>query len=257
MIGTIAMINVKSLYKSFSLTHPILKNVTLDLKEGDLKAIIGPSGCGKSTLLRCLNGLDKMDSGEITISGITLKRSSGDHFSVKEYDLKTQAIRKNVGMVFQSFNLFPHKNILENIMLAPTVVQKTSKLKAMENAHALLHKVGCEELAERYPHQISGGQSQRVAIARALALQPKIMLYDEPTSALDPELVDEVLDVVKKLDQEGMTQLVVTHEMHFAKNVADEVIFMEKGEVIEKGPPDILFKNPQHEKTKKFLKRFL
>ena len=209
--------------------------------------VIGPSGSGKSTFLRCLNHLEAADSGHILIDGIDI------------LDRKTNInkVRAEVGMVFQSFNLFPHKTVLENITLAQKVVRKRSRAAALEKAEYLLKKVGIHDKASAYPDNLSGGQQQRVAIARALAMDPKVMLFDEPTSALDPEMIGEVLDVMKNLAQEGMTMVVVTHEMGFAREVADRVIFMDEGAIVEVGTPEHFFKNPTHDRTKLFLSQIL
>jgi polar amino acid transport system ATP-binding protein len=209
--------------------------------------VIGPSGSGKSTLLRCLNHLETADSGHIYINGIDL------------LDPKTEInkVRAEVGMVFQSFNLFPHKSVFENITLAQRVVRKRSKQAAMEKTESLLDKVGIRDKAAVYPDRLSGGQQQRVAIARALAMDPKVMLFDEPTSALDPEMIGEVLDVMKALAKEGMTMIVVTHEMGFAREVADRVIFMDEGAIVEVGTPEHFFTNPSHDRTKLFLSQIL
>jgi polar amino acid transport system ATP-binding protein len=209
--------------------------------------IIGPSGSGKSTLLRCLNRLEVIDQGKITIDGIVLN-DAGTNIN---------KVREEIGMVFQQFNLFPHKTVLQNITLAQRVVRKRSREEAERIARELLEKVGIPEKASAYPAQLSGGQQQRVAIARALAMQPKIMLFDEPTSALDPEMIGEVLEVMKNLAREGMTMIVVTHEMGFAREVADRIIFMDEGRILEEGPPQLFFKTPQQERTKLFLSQIL
>jgi polar amino acid transport system ATP-binding protein len=209
--------------------------------------IIGPSGSGKSTYLRCLNGLETLTSGQITIDGVDL--------TAKKTDLNL--VRREVGMVFQQFNLFPHKSVLQNIVLAQQVVRKRKSKEAVEKARMLLQKVGIAEKENEYPIRLSGGQQQRVAIARALAMDPKIMLFDEPTSALDPELVGEVLEVMKQLAREGMTMVVVTHEMGFAREVADRVLFMDQGKLVEEGTPEHFFTAPQEERTKAFLRQVL
>lgn len=233
----------------------VVDGVSLQVEPGDLVALIGPSGCGKSTLLRCMNGLETLDGGSMEILGVHLKspRELGDN----EYRKRAQAIRRQVGMVFQSFNLFPHLTVLENLIKAPMVVRGISREEAEKAAIELLAKVGLSDKAERYPQQISGGQQQRAAIARALAMSPKLMLYDEPTSALDPTLVHEVLRVMKQLDAEGMTQIVVTHEMKFARDVADRVVYLEQGRIVEMGPPEKIFVSPEHESTRNFLRHFL
>ncbi|MEK5183747.1 amino acid ABC transporter ATP-binding protein [Solibacillus sp. FSL W7-1324] len=237
------MIKVNQLNKSFGDLH-VLKNIDMTVFESDVVCLIGSSGSGKSTLLRCLNFLERKDSGSITIGG-------------KEVDPKNDNlnnIRERVGMVFQHFNLFPHKTVLENIIEAPVMVKGTDKKEAAAKAKQLLEKVGLEDKADVYPNKLSGGQKQRVAIARALAMEPDIMLFDEPTSALDPELVGEVLTTMQELAQEGMTMVVVTHEMGFAKEVADWIVYMHDGEIIERGTPDQFFNNPKEERTKEFLK---
>jgi polar amino acid transport system ATP-binding protein len=249
------LIAVERLIKSFDDVQ-ILKGLSLSILEGELFSIIGPSGCGKSTFLRCLNGLEIFDTGKIEIAGFHIeRRQAGDpdaHLMQKFHQL-----RQHVGMVFQSFNLFPHKTILENVMLAPMKVKSVPREEARAIAERLLEKVGLSALKERYPSAMSGGQQQRAAIARALAMQPKVMLYDEPTSALDPEMVDEVLHVMRELDGEGMTQMVVTHEMRFARDASDYVIYMEKGEIVEISDEDEIFSNPKDERTRRFLRKFL
>ncbi|PKE21050.1 amino acid ABC transporter ATP-binding protein [Macrococcoides caseolyticum] len=240
------MINVNKLYKSFGEVE-VLKGIDLEVNTGEVVAIIGPSGSGKSTLLRCLNLLETPTSGEIIFEGNQLT-AKGTNIN---------KLRQKMGMVFQSFNLFPHKTVIENLMLAPSLLNKGDKSGLKATALELLDKVGLQDRAEHYPSQLSGGQKQRVAIARALAMNPDVMLFDEPTSALDPEVVGDVLQVMKKLAVEGMTMVVVTHEMGFAREVADRVIFMDKGVVQEEGPPSELFINPKHERTKSFLSKVL
>lgn len=240
------MINVNKLYKSFGEVE-VLKGIDLEVNTGEVVAIIGPSGSGKSTLLRCLNLLETPTSGEIIFEGNQLT-AKGTNIN---------KLRQKMGMVFQSFNLFPHKTVIENLMLAPSLLNKGDKPELKATALELLDKVGLQDRAEHYPSQLSGGQKQRVAIARALAMNPDVMLFDEPTSALDPEVVGDVLQVMKKLAVEGMTMVVVTHEMGFAREVADRVIFMDKGVVQEEGPPSELFTNPKHERTKSFLSKVL
>lgn len=240
------MINVNKLYKSFGEVE-VLKGIDLEVSTGEVVAIIGPSGSGKSTLLRCLNLLETPTSGEIIFEGNQLT-AKGTNIN---------KLRQKMGMVFQSFNLFPHKTVIENLMLAPSLLNKGDKSGLKATALELLDKVGLQDRAEHYPSQLSGGQKQRVAIARALAMNPDVMLFDEPTSALDPEVVGDVLQVMKKLAVEGMTMVVVTHEMGFAREVADRVIFMDKGVVQEEGPPSELFTNPKHERTKSFLSKVL
>lgn len=243
------MIEVQNVYKTFLVPHIVqaLVNVSCKIEAGEVVVVIGPSGSGKSTLLRCLNHLETADSGKIFIEGIDILDPKTD----------INKLRAEVGMVFQSFNLFPHKNVFENIALAQKVVRKRTKTEASDKAFSLLNKVGIKDKANVYPDQLSGGQQQRVAIARALAMDPKIMLFDEPTSALDPEMIGEVLDVMKNLAREGMTMVVVTHEMGFAKEVADRVIFMDMGAIVEVGTPEHFFTNPVNERTKLFLSQIL
>lgn len=249
------LIVIENLYKSFE-DETVLKNINFTIREGDLASIIGPSGCGKSTFLRCLNCLELIDSGSITVDRVTLTRRPGQKPDKNMLDT-VHEIRSEVGMVFQSYNLFPHKNLIDNIMLAPMVVKGMKKADAHDLALKLLDKVGLRGFANRSPLTLSGGQSQRAAIARALAMNPRVMLYDEPTSALDPELVGEVLQVMKDLDAEGMTQIIVTHEMRFARDASDYIIFMDNGEIVEYDDGDILFENPKNERTKAFLRHFV
>jgi len=249
------LIEIKDLCKGFDGVD-ILKNINFTIREGDLASIIGPSGCGKSTFLRCLNCLELIDSGSVTIAGVTVSRRPGQKPDEQMMDT-VHKLRTEVGMVFQSYNLFPHKSIIENIMLAPMVVKHMSRDEAHDISMKFLNKVGLEDFADKYPSTLSGGQSQRAAIARALAMNPRVMLYDEPTSALDPELVGEVLQVMKDLDSEGMTQIIVTHEMKFARDASDYIIFMENGEIVEYEDGDIMFEHPQHERTKAFLRHFV
>jgi len=243
------VIEVRNVSKIFYTPEPIqaLNDVSCKIEPGEVVVIIGPSGSGKSTLLRCLNRLEYADAGHILIEGI----------EVLDPKTNINKVRTEVGMVFQSFNLFPHKTVVQNVMLAQRVVRKRSKEAARDKAMSLLDKVGIKEKANVYPDQLSGGQQQRVAIARALAMDPKVMLFDEPTSALDPEMIGEVLDVMKTLAREGMTMAVVTHEMGFAREVADRVIFMDHGAIVEVGPPEHFFTNPTHERTKLFLSQIL
>jgi polar amino acid transport system ATP-binding protein len=243
------VIDVQNIYKTFFVPHEVkaLVNVSCQIKAGEVVVVCGPSGSGKSTLLRCMNRLEKAESGHIIIDGI-------DVLSPKT---NINKVRAEVGMVFQSFNLFPHKTVLENVTLAQVVVRKRSKNDTRKKADFLLDKVGISDKANAYPDNLSGGQQQRVAIARALAMDPKVMLFDEPTSALDPEMIGEVLDVMKTLAREGMTMVVVTHEMGFAKEVADRVIFMDAGAVVEVGTPKHFFENPEHDRTKLFLSQIL
>lgn len=240
------MITVKNLKKSFG-TNEVLKDINVTVKNQEVVVVIGPSGSGKSTFLRCINLLETITGGHILIEGIDITDKKTD----------INKIRTEVGMVFQQFNLFPHKSVIENIMLAPVKVRKVSPEKAKEKGMELLRKVGLEDKANAYPDSLSGGQKQRVAIARALAMEPKIMLFDEPTSALDPEMVGEVLEVMKQLAKEGMTMIVVTHEMGFAKEVGDRVIFMDGGVIVEENAPEELFDNPKEERTQAFLSKVL
>ena len=236
------MIRIRNLNKSYGDLH-VLKDIDMKVLESDVVCLIGPSGSGKSTLLRCLNYLEKKDSGQILIEGTEIKPGNHD----------INKIREKVGMVFQHFYLFPHMTVLENIIEAPTHVKKIPKSQAIKEAKELLTKVGLSDKADVYPSKLSGGQKQRVAIARALAMKPDILLFDEPTSALDPELVGEVLSTMKELAIEGMTMVVVTHEMSFAREVGDWIVFMHNGRVIESGPPAEFFTNPKEERTKEFL----
>lgn len=240
------MIEINQLQKSFGQLD-VLKGIDLTIEQGKVVVIIGPSGSGKSTLLRCLNVLEVPNSGIIQIDGKQL------NFNQKPSKKMIYQFRHLTGMVFQNYNLFPHLTALENVIEGLITVKKIDKKQALKKGEALLEKVGMLSHKNHYPTQLSGGQEQRVAIARALAMEPKVMLFDEPTSALDPELVNEVLKVMKDLAQEGMTMVVVTHEMKFAKDVADEVIFIDQGEIIEKGVPAQIFKTPQHKRTQKFL----
>lgn len=240
------MIKVENVYKSFG-DNEVLKGINLHIKPGEVVVIIGPSGSGKSTLLRCMNRLEKISSGKITADG----------FDLAGKGTRINFVRTEIGMVFQQFNLFPHKTVMENICLGPVEVRKMKRKKAVEIAEKLLEKVGLSEKADAYPGQLSGGQQQRIAIARSLALNPKALLFDEPTSALDPELVGDVLGVMKKLAQEGMTMVVVTHEMGFAREMADRVIFMDEGVIIEEAPPEKIFTAPENERTKSFLDKVL
>lgn len=239
------MIVIKDLKKSFGDLH-VLKGVNLTIAEKEVVVIIGPSGSGKSTLLRCINFLEEPTGGSIVIDGIPLNGEA----NINE-------IRKEVGMVFQRFNLFPHMTVMQNLMLAPMKVRGVSKDEAEKTAHMYLKKVGMEDKANNYPDQLSGGQQQRVAIARALCMKPKALLFDEPTSALDPEMVNEVLDVMKQLANEGMTMAVVTHEMGFAREVGDRVCFVDGGKILEEGTPKEIFGNPKEERTKNFLSKIL
>ena len=239
------MIEIENLHKSFGEAH-ILKGIDLSIAEREVVVIIGPSGSGKSTLLRCMNYLEEPDQGKITVDGIAL---SGE--------ANINKVRMEVGMVFQRFNLFPHMTVLDNITLAPRKVRKMQKDEAESLAHELLGKVGLADKADAFPEQLSGGQQQRVAIARALAMRPKVMLFDEPTSALDPEMVGEVLDVMRTLAKSGMTMVVVTHEMGFAREVGDRLLFVDEGRIVEQGEPREVFEHPQEERTKLFLSKVL
>ena len=242
-MSIIKSVDVKKWYGDFQ----ALKGISMDVAEGEVLVIAGPSGSGKSTFIRCINRLEQHQDGQIFVDGIELTN-----------DLKNiEAIRSEVGMVFQSFNLFPHLTVLQNITLAPIWVRKKSKTEAEEKAMELLERVGIPEQADKFPGQLSGGQQQRVAIARALAMEPKIMLFDEPTSALDPEMIKEVLDVMKELAKSGMTMIVVTHEMGFAKEVADRVMLFDDGQLVEENTPEELFNNPKSDRTKLFLSQIL
>lgn len=240
------MIEIRHLSKSFGKLQ-VLKNIDLKVNEQEVVVLIGASGSGKSTLLRCLNFLETSENGDILIDGGKIDAAKSN----------LNKVREKVGMVFQHFNLFPHKTVLENIIEAPIYVRKESKAAASNKAMELLKKVGLADKASFYPDQLSGGQKQRVAIARALAMEPKVMLFDEPTSALDPELVGEVLQVMKELAREGMTMVIVTHEMGFAREVADRVIMLADGNIIEEGHPNEIFVNPKHERTQRFLNQIL
>jgi polar amino acid transport system ATP-binding protein len=275
------IIDVKGLHKYYQGFH-ILKGIDFTANAGQLISIIGRSGCGKTTFLRCLNCLEILDEGRVRIAGVTISRKSDEKqkkevartktlkklaklpfkdnsskIADEDFLMKAHTIRKRVGMLFQSFNLFPHLTVLENVMLAPRIVKKETADQATLRAFGLLEKVGMEEFADRYPNQLSGGQAQRVAIARSLAMSPQVMLYDEPTSALDPELVEEVTGVMRNLHREGMTQVIVTHAMNFARNASDLIVYMEDGKIIEISPPDELFSNPKDERTRNYLKLFL
>ena len=240
------IIQVDRLWKSFK-NLEVLRGVSLKVHEGEVVVIIGPSGSGKSTFLRCLNRLEESSGGEIVIDGISLNDKKTD----------INKVRERVGMVFQHFNLFNNMDVLRNLMLAPVDLKKMDKETAKENALQMLEQVGLSDKAEAYPHQLSGGQKQRVAIARALCMNPDIMLFDEPTSALDPEMVGEVLEVMKRLAEVGMTMIVVTHEMGFAREVGDRILFMDGGTILEEGTPEEIFLNPQNPRTKDFLNKVL
>lgn len=240
------MIKVNGLHKSFGQLD-VLKGIDYHIKEKEVICVIGPSGSGKSTFLRCMNLLEDITRGEVIIDGVKISDPKTD----------INDIRREVGMVFQQFNLFPHMRVLENITISPIQIRKMKQKDAEELAHQLLKKVGLSDKANAYPEQLSGGQMQRVAIARALAMKPKIMLFDEPTSALDPEMVKEVLDVMKQLAVEGMTMVVVTHEMGFAKEMGDRVLFLDQGLLVEEGVPSEIFENPKNERTKAFFSKIL
>ena len=237
------MIKVENLKKQYG-DNVVLKDISLYVEKGEAISVIGPSGSGKSTFLRCINGLEELSGGHICV----------DKFDLADKNLNIDKFREKVGMVFQNFNLFPHLTVLQNIILAPVTLKKVTKLEAIKLGKELLEKVGLLDKADVYPSSLSGGQKQRVAIARALAMKPEALLFDEPTSALDPEMVGEVLKVMKDLAKEGMTMIVVTHEMGFAREVCDRVIFMADGEIVEQGKPEEVFLNPKNERTKNFLK---
>tara|TARA_B100002019_G_scaffold287945_1_gene300767 strand:+ start:244 stop:972 length:729 start_codon:yes stop_codon:yes gene_type:complete len=240
---------MQKLHKHFGSLH-VLKDIDLDIVPGEVVVVIGASGSGKSTLIRCINGLEEFQSGSLEVDGNTLLPNGKSSQAL-------QTIRTEVGMVFQQFNLFPHLSVLDNITLAPMKVRGWSRQDAEETAKRLLERVGIADQADKYPSQLSGGQQQRVALARALAMEPRLMLFDEPTSALDPEMIGEVLDAMRELAKEGMTMVIVTHEMGFAREVADRIIFIHKGEIAEQGPPEQLFDTPRHERTQSFLARVL
>lgn len=250
------IIAVKNISKKFGKLE-VLKNVSLRVDAGEIVAVIGPSGSGKSTLLRCINILETIDAGTVEIEGVKVADfdANGKKIHIPKADIVNSCLK--IGMVFQNFNLFPHMTVLENVMEAPLTVAKMSKADALKKAEEQLRKVGLEDKKDAYPAKISGGQKQRVAIARALAMEPDIMLFDEPTSALDPELVGEVLAVIKDLAANKMTMVVVTHEMAFAREVADRVVFMEQGEIIEDASPEKLFSNPDHPRIKLFLEKMI
>ncbi|MFI0982462.1 amino acid ABC transporter ATP-binding protein [Streptomyces sp. NPDC021093] len=251
-----AMVKAEGVRKSFGHTE-VLKGISLEVATGEVFCLVGPSGSGKSTFLRCINHLEKVNAGRLSVDGqLVGYRQKGD----KLYELKDSEVarqRRDIGMVFQRFNLFPHMTALENVMEAPVQVKGDTKAVARERAKKLLDRVGLADKAGNYPSQLSGGQQQRVAIARALAMEPKLMLFDEPTSALDPELVGDVLDVMRSLAEDGMTMIVVTHEMGFAREVGDSLVFMDEGVVVESGSPRDVLTNPQHDRTKSFLSKVL
>jgi len=240
------MIKFINVNKWFKPLH-VLKNINLEIPQGEVIVICGPSGSGKSTLIRTINGLEPVHEGEIIVDG----------FSLSDRSTNLSALRAEIGMVFQSFNLYPHKTAMENIILAPIKVRGLSKKKAKERALSLLERVGLADKSDMYPTRLSGGEKQRVAIARSLAMEPKIMLFDEPTSALDPELINEVLDVMTSLTREGMTMVIITHEMAFAQKVADRIAFMDKGEILEISKPSEIFSNPRHSRTIEFMSKIL
>jgi polar amino acid transport system ATP-binding protein len=255
-MGSACMVKAESVYKNFGRLE-VLKGIDLEVKPREVMCMIGPSGSGKSTFLRCINHLEKIDGGRLSVDGeLVGYQQRGD----KLYELRDDEVckkRAEIGMVFQRFNLFPHMTVLQNIIEAPMRVKHESREVASDRARKLLEQVGLAEKIYAYPNQLSGGQQQRVAIARALAMQPKLMLFDEPTSALDPELVGEVLDAMRQLAEEGMTMIVVTHEMGFAREVGDSLVFMDGGVVVEAGNPREVIKNPQHERTQSFLSKVL
>ncbi len=240
------IVKIRDVRKSFG-TLEVLRGINLDVAKGEVVLVIGPSGSGKSTLLRSINRLEQIDSGDILVDGR----------SVKDQKTDIRKVREEAGMVFQSFNLFPHLSCVGNIILSPMTVKKTPRAEAIENAIRLLEKVGLKDKADAFPEQLSGGQQQRVAIARALAMSPRVMLFDEPTSALDPEMIKEVLDVMTDLAKEGMTMIVVSHEMGFARAAANRVVFMDRGEIIEEASPEDFFTNPKEERARRFLEHIL
>ncbi|WUU18708.1 amino acid ABC transporter ATP-binding protein [Streptomyces sp. NBC_00663] len=250
------MVDIRSVHKSFG-SLEVLKGIDLTVRAGEVTVILGPSGSGKSTLLRTINHLEKVDGGAISVDGALIGyRRSGDRlYELPEREVLRQ--RTHIGFVFQNFNLFPHLTVLDNVIEAPVSALKRPRKEAVASARKLLDRVGLAEKADAYPRQLSGGQQQRVAIARALALEPKLLLFDEPTSALDPELVGEVLDVIKDLAHQGTTMIVVTHEIGFAREVADTVVFMDDGRIVEQGPPGEVLDNPRHDRTRAFLSKVL
>ncbi|WTV81353.1 amino acid ABC transporter ATP-binding protein [Streptomyces sp. NBC_00028] len=250
------MVDIRSVHKSFG-SLEVLKGIDLTVRAGEVTVILGPSGSGKSTLLRTINHLEKVDGGVISVDGALIGyRRSGDRlYELPEREVLRQ--RTQIGFVFQNFNLFPHLTVLDNVIEAPVSALKRPRKEAVESARKLLDRVGLAEKADAYPRQLSGGQQQRVAIARALALEPKLLLFDEPTSALDPELVGEVLDVIKDLAHQGTTMIVVTHEIGFAREVADTVVFMDDGRIVEQGPPGEVLDHPRHDRTRAFLSKVL
>jgi polar amino acid transport system ATP-binding protein len=251
-----AMVDIRSVHKSFG-SLEVLRGIDLTVRTGEVAVVLGPSGSGKSTLLRAINHLEKVDSGWISVAGslVGYRRRHDKLYELRERDILKQ--RTRIGFVFQNFNLFPHLTVLENIIEAPVSALRRPRKQAVETAERLLARVGLADKSSAYPRQLSGGQQQRVAIARALALEPELLLFDEPTSALDPELVGEVLDVIKDLADQGTTMIVVTHEIGFAREVADTVVFMDGGRIVEQGPPSEVLDRPQHERTKAFLSKVL
>jgi polar amino acid transport system ATP-binding protein len=256
MTETRPMVSAQKVHKSFGALE-VLKGITLDVAPGEVMCLVGPSGSGKSTFLRCINHLEQVTAGRLYVDGelIGYTERGGKLHEMHPRDAARQ--RRGIGMVFQRFNLFPHMTALENVTEAPVTVQRRKKADAQQEARELLARVGLADKAHAYPSQLSGGQQQRVAIARALAMQPRLMLFDEPTSALDPELVGEVLDVMRRLAADGMTMIVVTHEMGFAREVGDQLVFMDDGVVVEAGPPRTVLADPQHERTRSFLSKVL
>ena len=254
--ATTAKVEIRSVHKNFGPLH-VLRGIDLDVRAGEVTVVLGPSGSGKSTLLRTINHLEKVDSGTVSVDGtlVGYRRSGNKLYELRERDILKQ--RTRIGFVFQNFHLFPHLTVLENIVEAPVSALKRPRKDAEAAARKLLDRVGLADKAEAYPKQLSGGQQQRVAIARALALEPGLLLFDEPTSALDPELVGEVLDVIKDLAASGTTMIVVTHEIGFAREVADTVVFMDEGRIVEQGPPAEVLDSPRHERTRAFLSKVL
>ncbi len=250
------IIRVENLHKGFD-TLEVLKGIDFSVKRGEIVSVIGPSGSGKSTLLRCLNHLEVADKGSISFNNKYIAKADATGKAIYKRNKEVLEICRNIGMVFQNFNLFPHKSVLENIIEAPIMVKRKPKEEAIKSAENLLDKVGLKDKRDAYPYQISGGQKQRVAIARALAMDPEIMLFDEPTSALDPELIGEVLQVIKNLAEEKMTMIIVTHEMSFAREISDRIIFMDDGKIVFDGVPDDIFVNPKHPRIKTFLNKVL
>jgi len=250
------MVEASDVHKSFGRVE-VLRGIDLTVQPGEVACVIGPSGSGKSTFLRCINHLERIDAGQMRVNGelIGYREAGGKLYELRESEVARQ--RRDIGMVFQRFNLFPHMTAAENVMEAPRTVRRTPRQSARKRAVELLDRVGLSEKCDSYPTQLSGGQQQRVAIARALAMEPRLMLFDEPTSALDPELVGEVLDVMRGLARDGMTMVVVTHEMGFAREVGDSLVFMDEGRVVEAGNPREVLTNPQHERTKLFLSKVL